>query len=111
MSGQIDRLYKAVLKAKHTDPASSRTALLLRAGRGKIGKEVGEETAEVIIEAMQKHRHAVLCGSADLLYNLTVLWAWRRGDFWTPPPRFERSAGERSAEVERIHSLDVPGPW
>ena len=75
MAGQIDRLYKAVLKAKHTDPASSRTALLLRAGRGKIAKEVGEETAEVIVEAMQKHRHAVVCGSADLLSNLVVLWA------------------------------------
>jgi phosphoribosyl-ATP pyrophosphohydrolase len=24
---------------------------------------------------MQKHRHAVVCGSADLLYNLIVLWA------------------------------------
>jgi phosphoribosyl-ATP pyrophosphohydrolase len=58
MADQIDRLYKAVLKVKHTNPASSRTALLLRAGRGKIGKEVGEETAEVIIEAIQKHRHA-----------------------------------------------------
>ena len=54
------------VKAKHTGPASSRTPLLLRAGRGKIGKEVGEETAEVIIEAMRKHRQPPLQSNSAL---------------------------------------------
>ena len=74
MADPIDRLYKAVLKAKDADPASSRTARLLHAGRGKIGKEVAEEAIEVAIEAALKHRVAVVRHSVDLLFNLTVLW-------------------------------------
>lgn len=75
MAGPIERLYKAVLQAADADPASSRTAQLLRAGRGKIGKEVAEEAIEVAFEAMQKNRDAVVHCSADLLFNLVVLWA------------------------------------
>ena len=74
MAGPIERLYKAVLQAADADPASSRTALLLCAGRGKIGKEVAEEAIEVAFEAMQKNRDAVVQSSADLLFNLVVLW-------------------------------------
>lgn len=75
MANQINRLYKAVLEAKHADPASSRTAQLLHARRGKIGKEIAEEAIEVALEAIQKHRDPVVQRSADLLFSLTVLWA------------------------------------
>ena len=74
MASPIERLYKAVLQAADADPALSRTALLLTAGRGKIGKEVAEEAIEVAFEAMQKNRDAVVHSSADLLFNLVVLW-------------------------------------
>jgi phosphoribosyl-ATP pyrophosphohydrolase len=43
--------------------------------RSKIFKKVAEEAVEVVIEAMQQNRDAVVRESADLLYNLTVLWA------------------------------------
>ena len=72
MANPIERLYKAVLQTGDADPASSRTALLLHAGRGKIGKEVAEEAIEVAFEAMQKNRDAVVHSSADLLFNLVV---------------------------------------
>lgn len=75
MTDSIDRLYGAVLDAKDGDPSSSRTARLLRSGRGKIAKKVAEEAVEVVIEAMQGHRDSVVRESADLLYNLAVLWA------------------------------------
>ncbi|MEZ5788878.1 MAG: phosphoribosyl-ATP diphosphatase [Xanthobacteraceae bacterium] len=75
MSDSIDRLYEAVLEAENADPSSSRTARLLRAGRGKIAKKVAEEAAEVVIEAINGHRDSVIRESADLLYNLAVLWA------------------------------------
>lgn len=75
MSDSIDRLYEAVLEAMEADPSSSRTARLLRAGRGKIAKKVAEEAAEVVIEAINGHRDSVIRESADLLYNLAVLWA------------------------------------
>ncbi len=48
---------------------------MLHAGRGKIGKEIAEEAIEVALEAIQKHRDPVVQRSADLLFNLTVLWA------------------------------------
>jgi phosphoribosyl-ATP pyrophosphohydrolase len=75
MTDSIDRLYDAVLEAMDAHPSSSRTARLLKAGRSKIAKKVAEEAVEVVIEAMLNHRDAVVRESADLLYNLAVLWA------------------------------------
>lgn len=75
MTDSIDRLYHAVLEAKGADPVASRTARLLRAGRGKISKKVAEEAVEVVIATMHGDRDAVVRESADLLYNLTVVWA------------------------------------
>jgi phosphoribosyl-ATP pyrophosphohydrolase len=74
MTDSVDRLHEAVLAAKHADPARSRTARLLRAGRSKIAKKLGEEAVEVVIDAMHGNREAVVRESADLIYNLAVLW-------------------------------------
>src|ERR1043166_2825021 len=74
MSDSVDRLYAAVLAARNADPASSRTARLLRAGRAKMAKKLAEEAVEVIIDAMHGNREAVVRESDDLLYNLVVLW-------------------------------------
>jgi phosphoribosyl-ATP pyrophosphohydrolase len=74
MSDSLDRLYAAVLRARDADPATSRTARLLRAGRGKMAKKLAEEAVEVVIDAMHGHTDAVVRESADLLYNLVVLW-------------------------------------
>src|ERR1700751_1537162 len=69
MADSLDRLYGAVLAARHADPAASRTARLLRAGRGKMAKKLAEEAVEVIIDAMHGRTEAVIRESADLLYN------------------------------------------
>ena len=74
MSDSLDRLYQAVLAAKQADPATSRTARLLRAGRAKMAKKLAEEAVEVVIDAMHGSRDAVVRESADLFYNLVVLW-------------------------------------
>ena len=74
MSDSIARLYDAVIVAKDGDPATSRTAKLLRSGRAKMAKKVAEEAVEVVIDAMHGDRNAVVHESADLLYNLVVLW-------------------------------------
>ena len=75
MSDSLDHLHAAVLAARSADPAISRTARLLRAGRGKMAKKLAEEAIEVVIDAMNGDREAVVRESADLLYNLVVLWA------------------------------------
>ena len=103
MAGTIDRLQKAVLKARD-NPTSSRTARLLRAGSGKIGKEVGEEMASLVVEAMQNHRMPVVRRSADLLYNLTLLWASVGVDpkhVWNEMNRRERVAKQRGFVEKR----------
>jgi phosphoribosyl-ATP pyrophosphohydrolase len=75
MSDSIERLYQAVLAARDLDPATSRTAKLFRAGPSKMAKKLAEEAIEVVIDAVNGDAHAVVRESADLLYNLTVLWA------------------------------------
>jgi phosphoribosyl-ATP pyrophosphohydrolase len=74
MSDSLARLYDAVTAAKGADPAVSRTAKLLRAGRAKMAKKLAEEAVEVVIDAMNGDRDKVVHESADLLYNLVVLW-------------------------------------
>ncbi len=75
MTDSVARLYQAVLAASGADPATSRTARLLSAGRGKVAKKLAEEAAEVVIDAMAGQPEQVVRESADLLYHLVVLWA------------------------------------
>jgi phosphoribosyl-ATP pyrophosphohydrolase len=96
MSDSIGRLYKAVLVAKDADPAVSRTARLLRAGRDKMAKKLAEEAIEVVIGATRGNKGAVVKESADLIYNLVVLWASAGvdpKDVWAEMERRERMLG------------------
>jgi phosphoribosyl-ATP pyrophosphohydrolase len=96
MADSVDRLYKAVLAAKDADPALSRTARLLRSGRAKMAKKLAEEAVEVVIDTLDGDRDAVVRESADLLYNLTVLWVSagvRPDDVWSEMKRRERLFG------------------
>jgi phosphoribosyl-ATP pyrophosphohydrolase len=74
MADSVARLYNAVIAVRGTDPTKSRTARLLRAGPSKMAKKLAEEAVEVVIDAINGHPEAVVRESADLLYNLVVLW-------------------------------------
>ncbi|HTV37834.1 MAG TPA: phosphoribosyl-ATP diphosphatase [Xanthobacteraceae bacterium] len=96
MSDSITRLYNAALGCRNDDPSTSRTARLLRSGRGKMAKKLAEEAVEVVIDAMNGARDAVVKESADLLYNLVVLWVAtgiRPDDVWKEMDRRERLLG------------------
>ena len=96
MSDSLERLFAAVHDLKKGDPARSRTARLIRAGRSKVAKKLGEEADEVVIDAMQGDREAVVRESADLLYNLVVLWVStgiRPQDVWSEMQRREEMFG------------------
>jgi phosphoribosyl-ATP pyrophosphohydrolase len=96
MSDSIERLHDGVLAARTADPALSRTARLLRSGRAKVAKKLGEEAVEVIIDAIEGERDAVVRESADLLYNLVVLWVTsgiRPSEVWKEMARRERLFG------------------
>ncbi|HXI05758.1 MAG: phosphoribosyl-ATP diphosphatase [Bradyrhizobium sp.] len=96
MSDSLERLYQAVLVAKDLDPATSRTAKLFQRGPTKMAKKLAEEAIEVVIDAVNGDSQAVVRESADLLYNLTVLWASagvRPEDVWREMERRERLLG------------------
>jgi phosphoribosyl-ATP pyrophosphohydrolase len=96
MADSLGRLYEQVIAAKDADPATSRTARLLKSGRAKMAKKLAEEAVEVVIDAMHGEREAVVRESADLLYNLTVLWVSagvRPEDVWEEMRRRERMLG------------------
>ena len=96
MGDSLGRLYDQVIAAKDADPALSRTAKLLRSGRPKMAKKLAEEAIEVVIDAMNGEREAVVRESADLLYNLVVLWVSaevKPQEVWDEMSRRERLFG------------------
>lgn len=96
MSDSLERLYLAVLAARDLDPAISRTARLFQRGPSKMAKKLAEEAIEVVIDAVNGDSEAVVRESADLLYNLTVLWASagvRPEDVWREMSRREDMLG------------------
>ena len=96
MPDSITRLYQAALNCRHDDPSTSRTARLLRSGRSKMAKKLAEEAVEVVIDAMHGDREAVIRESADLIYNLVILWiaaGIRPEEVWKEMDRRERLLG------------------
>lgn len=96
MSDSLERLYQAVVAAKDLDPATSRTARLFQRGPAKMAKKLAEEAIEVVIDAVNGKPDAVIRESADLLYNLSVLWVAAGvspQDVWNEMDRRERVQG------------------
>lgn len=112
MSDSLDRLYLAVLAARDLDPAVSRTARLFQRGPAKMAKKLAEEAIEVVIDAVNGKKDAVVRESADLLYNLTVLWASagvRPQEVWAEMQRREVELGiaEKLPKSRRKTSLPI----
>jgi phosphoribosyl-ATP pyrophosphohydrolase len=92
----IERLFVAITAARDANHAASRTAQLLRSGRTKMAKKLAEEAIEVIIDAICGQREAVIRESADLVYNLVVLWVASGvtpAHVWSEMARRERLLG------------------
>jgi len=83
-----------------------------------MGKKLAEEAIEVVIDAMHGDSEAVKRESADLLYNLIVLWVAsgvHPKDVWMEMERRERLLGiaekipKRGADVatrRKVVALD-----
>jgi phosphoribosyl-ATP pyrophosphohydrolase len=117
MSDSITRLHEAVLAARAADPSSSRTARLLHSSRAKMAKKLAEEAVEVVIDAMHGHSDAVVRESADLIYNLVVLWVSagvQPQDVWDEMARREQLMGiaEKMPKLQKLAAAPpvVPAP-
>ena len=113
MTDSLDRLYEAVQAARDGDPTTSRTARLLQAGRGKMAKKMAEEAVEVVIDTVHGDTPAVIRESADLMYNLVVLWVAagvRPEDVWGEMDRRERLLGIAEKIPKRMQQSAEPAP-
>jgi len=105
MTDSLDRLYQAVLAARDGDPATSRTARLLQSSRSKMAKKMAEEAVEVVIDTVHGDTAAVTRESADLMYNLVVLWVAagvRPDDVWAEMDRREQLLGIAEKVPKRL---------
>lgn len=68
---QLARAVQAVQAGKLSSP---RTVKLIAGGIPKMAQKLVEEAAETAIDAVRGERSGVINESADLLYNLVVLW-------------------------------------
>jgi phosphoribosyl-ATP pyrophosphohydrolase len=112
MTDSVDRLYKAIIAARELDPGVSRTARLLQRGHAKMAKKLAEEAIEVVIDAMAGDREALARESADLIYNLTVIWAasgLRPQDVWAEMDRRERMLGI-AEKLPKSRATTKPAP-
>jgi phosphoribosyl-ATP pyrophosphohydrolase len=74
-----------------------------------MAKKLAEEAVEVVIDAMAGQPEAVVRESADLLYNLVVLWVHagvRPEDVWSEMRRREQMFGI----AEKLPKKLVQGP-
>jgi phosphoribosyl-ATP pyrophosphohydrolase len=113
MADSLDRLYEAVQAARDGDPATSRTARLLQAGRGKMAKKMAEEAVEVVIDTVHGDTAAVVRESADLMYNLVVLWVAagvRPEEVWAEMDRRERLLGIAEKIPKHMLASAEPAP-
>ena len=110
MTDSIKRLYQAVLDSQGRDPSLSRTAKLLAEGTAKMAKKLAEEAVEVGLDAVQGIREATILESADLIYNLTVLWAEcgiTPEEVYAEMDRRERMLGiAEKLPKNQVHDLD-----
>ena len=72
---RIARLHKMVQAVRAGEHVSPRTAKLLVGGVPKMAQKLVEEAAETAIDAVRGDRTGFVSESADLLYNLVVLWS------------------------------------
>src|ERR1700751_5910178 len=71
-AGEIARLYDALDCVSEKD--NPRTARLLASGRSKIAQKLIEEAGEIPLAAAGHRSRGGVRESADLIYQLVVLW-------------------------------------
>ncbi len=69
----IKELFDSLKKRKKINKNKSYTSHLIN-NPELLGKKIGEETSELIIDFIKQNKDGVVNESADLIYHLLVLW-------------------------------------
>ncbi|MCB4771710.1 phosphoribosyl-ATP diphosphatase [Ancylobacter sp. Lp-2] len=112
MSDSIRRLHESVCAARKGRVASPRTAKLFARGRSFIAKKVAEEAVEVALDGAMGDAPGAVRESADLLYNLVVLWVELGidpDDVWAEMRRREKMLGMAEKLPKMGKKAGVPG--
>lgn len=73
----LHELFAIIQDRKENPSPGSYTAQLFAQGEDEILKKVGEEAIEVVLAGKAQSDHRLIEESADLLYHLLVLLAYR----------------------------------
>jgi phosphoribosyl-ATP pyrophosphohydrolase len=93
---RLARLASAIQAVRAGERSSPRTAKLIAGGVPKMAQKLMEEAAETAIDAVREERAGFVNESADLLYNLVVLWSAlgvTPGEVWAEMDRREALLG------------------
>ena len=69
----IKEMFNFLNKRKKISEKKSYTAHLIN-NPELLGKKIGEESSELIIDFIKKNKKGIINESADLIYHLLVLW-------------------------------------
>ena len=69
----IKEIFNHLKKRKIISEKKSYTAHLIK-NPELLGKKIGEESSELIIDFIKKNKKGIVNESADLIYHLLVLW-------------------------------------
>jgi phosphoribosyl-ATP pyrophosphohydrolase len=100
---EIELLYAAL--GEVTEDSNPRTARLLASSRRKVAQKVIEEAGEVALAAVKRNAGNIVRESADLLYQLAVLWH-REG---IPPQAIWSEMRRRADALGIAEKLPKPG--
>ena len=69
----IIEMFNSLKKRKNISKNKSYTAHLIK-NPELLGKKIGEEATELIIDFIKKNKNGLIKESADLIYHLLVIW-------------------------------------
>ena len=69
----LEELYSIIKSRAEGKNKNSYTRLLVKQGKNKISRKIGEESAELIVDYLNGSKKRTIEEAADLIYHLLVL--------------------------------------
>ena len=69
----LEELYSVIKNRAESKNKNSYTRLLVKQGKNKISRKIGEESVELIVDYLNGSKKRTIEEAADLIYHLLVL--------------------------------------